>query len=152
MMNLNQVDKIWKDFAEQNKLQLEVIDKNYFHGIKTQYFITLSSSSPRIVLQGLLNKNGQGYNLYKTKISITDKTADNYSFNEVVDKRQFGLFKNNYKDQKKRDFLLLLRKYGAKRLKIENNEITLEFEYIFNSKKDFHKINNIIDDIIKASA
>ncbi len=151
-MNLNQVDKIWRDFAEQNKLQLEVIDKNYFHGIKTQYFITVSSSSPKIVLQGLLNKNGQGYNLYKTKISITNKGTDNYAFNEVVDKRLFGLFKNSYKDLKQKEFLSLLRKYGAKKLRIENNEKVLEFEYIFNSQKDFKKIKNIIDDIIKASA
>ncbi|MCG8582095.1 MAG: hypothetical protein MI866_19375 [Bacteroidales bacterium] len=152
MINLNKVDKIWRDFAEQNELQLEVIDKNYVHGIKTQYFITINSDKANIVLQGLLNKNSQGYNLYKTKIIIAEQTADNHSFKEVVDKRLLGLLKNSYKNPKQKEFLLLLRKYGAKRLRIENKEKILEFKYIFNSENDFKKIKNIIDDIIKTSA
>jgi len=152
MINLNQVDKIWREFAEKNKLQIEVVDKNYFHGIKTKYTITINPDNPKIVLEGLLNKNAQGYNLFKTKIKITEKTSDSYLFNEIVDKRRFGLFKNHYKDLRKKEYLSVLRKYGVKRLRFEKTDKILEFEYIFNSENDFKKINRIINDIINASA
>ncbi|GEM_PF-4945185 len=151
-MNLNQVDKIWREFAEKNKLQIEVVDQNYFHGIKTQYAIIINPDNPKIILEGLLNKNAQGYNLYKTKIKIQNKTSDSYSSMEIVDKRHFGFLKNHYKDQRKGKYLSMLRKFGAKKLKFENAEINIEFEYIFSSENDFKKINRIINDIIKASA
>ena len=149
-MNLNQVDKIWREFAERNKLRIEVVDQNYFHGNKTQYNITINPNNPKIILVGLLNKNAQGYNLYKTRIKIKNKTSDSYSTMEIVDKRYFGFFKNHYKDQSKGKYLSVLRKFGAKKLRIENAEINIEFEHIFSSENDFKKINRIISDIIKA--
>jgi fibrillarin-like rRNA methylase len=59
-MNCKEVDNIWRTFASKNNLEIEVSNDNYFYGIKTKYFIVLNTESPKIVLEGLLNKNNQG--------------------------------------------------------------------------------------------
>jgi len=150
-MNCKEVDNIWRTFASKNNLEIEVSNDNYFYGIKTKYFIVLNTESPKIVLEGLVNKNNQGYNLHKTKIRLEDVNISKFDFKEVVNIKRLGLFKNQYKDNNKANLLKILRKFGANRIKIaDENGIAIEFNYLFEKEEEFLKLNHIIKEITKA--
>jgi hypothetical protein len=148
-MNWKTIDESWKEFANDNDLTLEQSEDNFFYGVRTKYKLSIQNNDQKITLIGDLKKITSGCNRYRTKLFIKNLPNNSLAFNEVVDKRIFGLFKNNYKDGHKSDFLSLIRKFGAKKLINKHGEFEAQFDYVFAKHTDFQNSLQLANKLIE---
>jgi hypothetical protein len=152
LMNWKTIDESWKEFANDNDLTLEQSENNFFYGVRTEYKLSIQNNDQKITLIGDLKKITYWCNRYRTKLFIHNLSSNSLTFNEVVDKRIFGLFKNSYKDGHKSDLLGLIRKFGAEKLINKHGELEAQFDYVFGKHTDFQNSLQLANKLIECAS
>jgi hypothetical protein len=135
-MNWRKLDELWRNYADSNKLKIEVNDRQLFGGVTTTYLIT----SSEFKLKGILQRNVSPLTNSKNFTQLIIESEKWKNDLDLIDKRILGISINSKNDS---ELIQLIKSFNAKRLKIRGKELILEFNYIFSDSKQFELIDQM---------
>ncbi len=70
MLNWNNIEKAWNEFADLNSTELHYNERNIFHAIECKYNVLYQMEDEKYHFTGILWKSMEGNNRSRTIINI----------------------------------------------------------------------------------
>jgi hypothetical protein len=143
-VNWNKIEKCWKEYAEDNKAELQYKERNLFHAIKCEYKFVNTTEFWKTKFIGVLWKSQDGHN--KDSTDILTKFIDKKS-EETLNMKNSGIVslfaKNNFNEIEK-DIYQNFKNIGGKKLNLDGNNLEIELGKIISEKLEFEQVNELI--------